>query len=514
MIASNTKALTTLMLAKLVDEGKMTWDTPVTTLLPSSSSGDADTTSQVQVKHLICACTGLPRQDFEWLFQFKGVTPEGALATLGTMQPTSRFGEMFQYSNPLAGAAGFVGRARRVSRRSSSAPPTTRRCRRWCSIRSGMTRRRSTTRRRSRGDHATPHAPDVDGKPALAVMELNYSIIPVRPAGAAWSNIHDMLKYVPMELAEGTLPDGKRYIAKDTLLARRAPQVPIGKDATYGMGLMVDTKYGVPVVHHGGDMVGFHSDMMWLPEQKRGRGDPDQRAIPGWILRGQFRRKLLEVLFDGRPEADADVAARAKTFYDAARRRPQAAHRAGRYAARRRSWRRATQRRARRHRRVSRDGGSTVFDFGEWRSEVASAHEPRRHASRSSRRRPGISGFEFVVGSGARADAHRARRAARVRLPRKVSRFNFWLRGSFIVRTRLAPLARDSRHIRLPGSRCRRARSCDCARGSLRWRSTRRFTRSPTPSAVCRSSGTTAWTSIRRRTSHAFANFSKACRRS
>ena len=30
MIASNTKALTTLLLAKLVDEGKLTWDTPVT----------------------------------------------------------------------------------------------------------------------------------------------------------------------------------------------------------------------------------------------------------------------------------------------------------------------------------------------------------------------------------------------------------------------------------------------------------------------------------------------------
>ena len=61
------------------------------------------------VKHLICACTGLPRQDFEWLFEFKGVTPEARMATLGTMQPTSKFGEMFQYSNPLAGAAGFVG---------------------------------------------------------------------------------------------------------------------------------------------------------------------------------------------------------------------------------------------------------------------------------------------------------------------------------------------------------------------------------------------------------------------
>ena len=31
-----------------------------------------------------------------------------ALATLGTMQPTSKFGEMFQYSHPLAAAGGYV----------------------------------------------------------------------------------------------------------------------------------------------------------------------------------------------------------------------------------------------------------------------------------------------------------------------------------------------------------------------------------------------------------------------
>src|ERR671922_133809 len=58
---------------------------------------------------LIYACTGLPRQDYEWLFQFEGITPDSALGTLATMQPTSGFGEMFQYSNPLAAAAGFVG---------------------------------------------------------------------------------------------------------------------------------------------------------------------------------------------------------------------------------------------------------------------------------------------------------------------------------------------------------------------------------------------------------------------
>jgi hypothetical protein len=40
-----------------------------------------------------------------------------------------------------------------------------------------------------------------------------------------------------MELAYGRLPDGTTYICKGPLLERRAPQVSIGKDTTYGMGL-------------------------------------------------------------------------------------------------------------------------------------------------------------------------------------------------------------------------------------------------------------------------------------
>ena len=104
-------------------------------------------------------------------------------ATLGTMQPTSKFGEMFQYSNPLAGAAGFVGghvaypdaRARRRLRQRDAD--------------AGVRPARHEgdhLRLRARARAATtpmPHAPDVDGKPAHAVMEVNYSIIPLRPAG-------------------------------------------------------------------------------------------------------------------------------------------------------------------------------------------------------------------------------------------------------------------------------------------------------------------------------------------
>ena len=396
MIASNTKALTTLLLAKLVAQGKLTWDTPVTTLLPTFKLGDAETTKKVLVRQLICACTGLPRQDMEWLFEYKDVTPAGALANLGTMQPTSKFGELFQYSNPMAGAAGFtaghvlypdleLGAAYDKAMQTQVFDPL------------GMASTTFDYAKAQSGDHAYPHSPDIDGKQALAIMELNYSIIPLRPAGAAWSDVTDMLKYVSMELANGQLPDGKAYIPKEPLLERRAPQVAIGKDTTYGMGLMVDTEYDIPVVHHGGDMIGFHSDMIWLPEQNVGAVILTN-ADPGWILRSQFRRKLLEVLYDGKPEADAQMAAAGKSFYEelAAERKlmtvPADPAESAKLAA-------LYSNPALGDIAVSRNNGTTTFDFGEWKSPVASRKNPDGTISFLTTA-PGIEGVEFVVGSG------------------------------------------------------------------------------------------------------------------
>jgi len=396
MIASNTKALTTLLLAKEVADGKLTWDTPVTSLLPSFKLGDADTTRQVRVRQLICACTGLPRQDYEWLFQYEGVTPEAALATLGTMQPTSKFGEMFQYSNPLAGAAGFTaGHVLYPSLELGAAYDKAMQTQVFDPL--GMTSTTFDYARALAGDHATPHSPDVDGKTAQAVMAINYAIIPLRPAGAGWSNVRDILRYIQMELDEGKLPDGKTYIPKGPLLERRVAQVPIGKDETYGMGLMVNTTYGIPVVHHGGDLTGFHSDMLWLPGQNVGAVILTN-ADPGWILRSQFRRKLLEVLYDGNPEADAQMAAQGKTFYEelAAERKlmtippdPAASAKlAARYS-----------NPALGEIAVSHPGSETVFDFGEWKSEMASRANPDGTFSFLTTA-PGVEGFEFVMGSG------------------------------------------------------------------------------------------------------------------
>jgi CubicO group peptidase (beta-lactamase class C family) len=247
------------------------------------------------------------------------------------------------------------------------------------------------------GNFAAAHAPDIDGKPALALSVINDSVIPVRPAGGGWSTVNDMLKYVMMELSEGKLPNGKPYISKEALLARRAPQVAVGNDATYGMGLMVNRTYGVPVVHHGGDMIGYHSDMIWLPEHGVGAVILTN-ADPGWLIRSAFRRKLLEVLFDGKPEADAQVAAFGKTFFAelAAERKlltvPADPAEAGKLAPRYANA-------ALGEIAVSRAGSATVFDFGEWKSEVGSRKNPDGSISFLTTV-PGFTGLELVVGTG------------------------------------------------------------------------------------------------------------------
>jgi hypothetical protein len=98
MAASNTKGMTTLLLARLADTNKIQWNEPVTQVYPAFKLADANTTRQVEIKHLICACTGLPRQDLEWIFEYKKFTPASTFSLLSNMQPTSRFGEVFQLS--------------------------------------------------------------------------------------------------------------------------------------------------------------------------------------------------------------------------------------------------------------------------------------------------------------------------------------------------------------------------------------------------------------------------------
>ncbi len=394
MAASNTKGMTTLLLSELVDEKKLKWDQPVTEVYPTFKLGDAATTKKVLVKNLVCACTGLPRQDLEWIFEFKNATPESSLALLGTMQPTSKFGEVFQYSNLMAAAAGFIG-AHLVYPNKGLGAAYDEAMQQKIFDPLGMKSTTFDMTRALAGNHASPHGDDVDGKPSLAKMGLNYAAVPTRPAGAVWTSAGDLIRYVQLELALGKLPDGKQLVSAENLLMRRTPQIATGEDQAYGMGLMTDRTYSVPVVHHGGSMAGFKSDLIFLPDSGIG-AVLLTNSDNGGILLHPFMRRLLEVVFDGKLEAAADVAAQAasrKAALAKERERlvvPAAPALVTGLAKRYSSMELGDL-------DVLNQNGVTTFDFGEWKSAVASRKNDDGTISFITID-PTNSGFEFVVG--------------------------------------------------------------------------------------------------------------------
>jgi CubicO group peptidase (beta-lactamase class C family) len=219
MIASNTKPLTTLMLAKLVDAGKFNWDTPVTEVMPTFTLASAQATKELRMRHLVCACTGLPRQDMEWIFEGERLTPASVLELVATMEPNSPIGALYQYSNLMAGAAGYIGgQVQHPGVETGAAYDAA-----MQELVFGPLGMGSTTFDVSaalRGNHARPHALDLDGH----MVEVDLDVLSVdqlsRPDGGAWSTVNDLLRYLRMELDYGRLPDGSRYIGTAPLLAR------------------------------------------------------------------------------------------------------------------------------------------------------------------------------------------------------------------------------------------------------------------------------------------------------
>ena len=392
--ASNTKGMTTLLLSRLVDRHRIRWDEPVVQAYPRFKLADPEITRQVLIKHLICACTGMPRQDLEWIFEGGPAKPISTFDLLATMKPTTRFGEVFQYSNLMASAAGYIG-GHLYAPKLEVGRAYDRAMRELVFAPLGM---RDTTfdfRTALRGNHASPHGEDADGKMRVSDQSANYTIVAYRPAGGVWTSAHDFARYAELELSKGALPGGKRLVSEENLLARRLPQVQIGEDHTYGMGLMVNTRWGTPVVHHGGDLLGYHSDFFVLPEHGVGAVILTN-ADNGELIRGPLMRRLLEVLFDGNPEAEGDVAAQAKRVraeQEKLRSRlaiPPAPTVVSGLAGVYRSPELGQL-------AIVRRGDAIVVDVGEWKTTVATRRNDDGSVSLITID-PGYVGFEFVVG--------------------------------------------------------------------------------------------------------------------
>jgi hypothetical protein len=210
-----------------------------------------------------------------------------------------------------------------------------------------------------------------------------------------WTSAHDLSNYVRMELARGQLPDGTQLVSKENLLERRKRQVQTGEAAVYGMGLVISRQRGITVVSHGGSLFGYKSEMLFLPDHGVGAVILTN-SDTGGFLTGMFRRRLLEVLFDGKPEAVEQVkAAYAQRLANRAKNRerlvvPADATEVGKLAARYTSPVLGTL-------TVRAQDGATIFDFGKWYSSVASRKNDDGTTS-FILIDPTINGFNFVAG--------------------------------------------------------------------------------------------------------------------
>lgn len=309
MIGSTSKTLTTLLMATLADEGVVSWETPVAEILPDFAVADPDLSERITLENMVCACTGVPRRDLELIFNADELTAEDVVKSLSTFEFFTDFGEAFQYSNQMVAAGGYAaGAAARGSDDDLYAAYATAVRERILEPMDMDATTLAVAEVLASRNYATPHTLNLDMSYSPLPLEIEAAILdPIAPAGAYWSNVLDMARYLQMQLAQGVAPDGTVIASPENLAVTWAPQVPISADASYGLGWVVSEYRGQPMLEHGGNTAGFTSDLAFLPEAGVGISVLTNGRITNFFNEG-VRYRLLELLFEQPAEADTQLA--------------------------------------------------------------------------------------------------------------------------------------------------------------------------------------------------------------
>lgn len=307
MIGSTGKSLTTMLMATLVDDKLMKWDTPVVQLFPSFKVKDPDLTQKITMRNLVCACTGVPRRDMEWLFNFHTLTPTDTIASLATFDFYTKFGEAFQYSNQMVATAGYIAGQVAENNNGDLAGDYAKALQERVLGPIGMI---STTLSFDEvmrdGNYATPHTQMLDATYQPMSLDLERSLEAVGPAGAHWSTLNDMARYMITQLADGAAPDNSRVVSAQNLNVTRQPQIAINANTSYGLGWMVTRYKGQPVITHAGNTLGFTSEFTFLPKANLGV-IVLTNARASNTFNGGITSRLLELVFEQEPRVEQEL---------------------------------------------------------------------------------------------------------------------------------------------------------------------------------------------------------------
>lgn len=302
LIASTTKGMTTLLMAQSVDEGLFEWDTPAQTVYPDFAVKDEALSATITMENLVCACSGVPRRDYEIILETP--TAEEVLASLSTFEFFTPFGEAFQYSNQLVAAGGFITvYAHGLGDNLVDGYATLLEKRLFGPL--GMDRSVATTQAAAEaGNYADPYGQSIEGNQPLTIEDERW-VNAIAPAGGVWSNAEDMAQYLLLQLNNGVTPDGARIVSEENLLRTRQPQIAIDASTQYALGWILTDYNGVPIITHDGNAFGYASALLFVPQDNFGIfvvANQGYSSTPSLVA-----GRALELLYGRESEVEASV---------------------------------------------------------------------------------------------------------------------------------------------------------------------------------------------------------------
>lgn len=256
-IGSTTKAMTAAAIAMLADEGKLRLDDPVTKFLPNFQLQDPWVTREITVRDLLTHRAGLPNADFLW---YGTDTPgDEILRRVRMVRPAYSMRSSFIYQNVMYAVAGQV-----VAAASGMSWADFLRARIFKPL--GMSRTVATLAEASRSTNvASPHFIVDDTVRVIS----NAPVDPVAPAGAVWSSVADMSKWMRFVLDSGRF-EGNTLLQKRSFLELVHPQTMVPEPEfyptaqltrphwqTYGLGWFQQDYNGRKVDFHTGSIDGM-----------------------------------------------------------------------------------------------------------------------------------------------------------------------------------------------------------------------------------------------------------------
>lgn len=266
-IASTTKSMTAVMIASLVDEGVIAWDTPLTDVLPSFSLSNQEVTQKMTFRHTLCMCSSVPEHKEASTVQFSEMTAEDVIEMMALVPLSGTFERTFNYSTPMVAIGGYLAALADGGEYGNLMQAYANEMQERLFDPTGMTSSTfSIEEVVASGDYATPYYSTLTGVEAL-LPELDGGLLmPMAPGGALWSTADDLGKYLIMLLTDGVAENGKRVVSAENLSYLWQPQIAMNSQISYGLGWYVEDYHGLTVIHHEGGSAGCASELVIIPE--------------------------------------------------------------------------------------------------------------------------------------------------------------------------------------------------------------------------------------------------------